>query len=59
MSKFYNNQLPFVFDNYFLSSKEVHHYNTRLSSWHAYAIRNVRTMAFSTQNLPEQKFGIR
>ena len=34
-----------VFDtySYFLSSKEVHHYNTRLSPGHAYVIPNVRT----------------
>ena len=33
-----------MFDSYnLLSSKEVHHYNTRLSSRHAYAIPNVRT----------------
>ena len=38
MYKLYNNQLPFVFDSYFLSSKEVHHYNTRFSSRHTYAI---------------------
>ena len=43
MYKFYNNQLPFVFDSYFLSSKEVHHYNTRFSSRHTYEIPNVRT----------------
>ena len=43
MYKFYNNQLPFVFDSYYLSSKQVHQYNTRLSSRHAYAIPNVRT----------------
>ena len=43
MYKFYNNQLPLVFDSYFLSSKKLHHYNTRLSSGHAYAIPTVRT----------------
>ena len=43
MYKFYNNQLPLVFDSYFLSSKKVHPYNTRLSSRYAYAIPTVRT----------------
>ena len=43
MYKFYNNHLPLVFDSYFLSSKKVHHYNTRLSFRHSYAIPNVRS----------------
>ena len=43
MYKFYDNLLSLVFDSYFLPSKKVHHYNTRLSSRHACAIPNVRT----------------
>ena len=35
--------IDLVFDNYFLSSKKVHHYNTMLPSKHAYAIPTVRT----------------
>ena len=38
-----HNLLPLVLDSYFLPSKKVHHYNTRLYSGHAYAILNVRT----------------
>ena len=30
MYKFYNNLLPSVLDSYFLPSKKVHNYNTRL-----------------------------
>ena len=41
--KFYNKLLLSVSDNYFLPSKALHNYNTRLSSRHACTISNVKT----------------
>ena len=43
MYKFHKNQLPAVFDSYFLSISKVHNYSTRLSSTHAYALPKART----------------
>ena len=43
MSKFHKNQLPAVFDSYFLSISKVHNYSTRLSSMHTYAPPKART----------------
>ena len=60
MYKFYNNLLLLVFDSYFRPSKKVHHYNTMLSSRHAYAIPNVRTnYGILCIKFTGAKFGIR
>ena len=43
MNKFHKNQLPAVFDSYFLSISKAHNYNTRLSSTHTHALPKART----------------
>ena len=43
MYKFHKNQLPAVFDSYFLSINKVHNYSTRLSSTHTYSLPKART----------------
>lgn len=43
MFKYYNKQLPTIFDDYFISVSNVHNYNTRLSSKQAFSLPRVRT----------------
>ena len=43
MYKFHKNQLPAVFNSYFLSISKVHNYSTWLSSTQTYALPKART----------------
>ena len=43
MHKFYNNDLPVVFNNYFTPVNQIHNYNTRLASKSSYSIPKIRT----------------
>ena len=43
MYKFHKNQLPAVFNSYFLPISKVHNYSTRLSCTHTYALPKART----------------
>ena len=43
MYKFHNNQLPAVFNSYFIKTSKIHKYKTRLSARHANALPKTRT----------------
>ena len=43
MHKLHNNNLPIVFNNYFIPVNQIHNYNTRLASKSSYSIPKIRT----------------